>query len=189
MLARTSHRCFLLGALAHFPARSGQYDEAYITYLHELISMMPKYGITCYIDPHQDVWSRHTGGSGAPTWTLELVGFDIYNLKTTGAAHAHNVRGYYALSFTLPASTSNADPLLTEPVFAASPRATRSATKGLALGIHQTRCCNHVHRLLGRRHLCSQASSRSVAASRRVGDTRQEGRAGGIAGVLAEEYV
>lgn len=75
-----------------FGALRGQYDEAYISYLHELISMMPRYGITCYIDPHQDVWSRHTGGSGAPTWTLELVGFDIYNLKSTGAAHAHNVR-------------------------------------------------------------------------------------------------
>lgn len=35
--------------------------------------------------------SRHTGGSGAPTWTLELAGFDIRNLKATGAAHAHNL--------------------------------------------------------------------------------------------------
>lgn len=60
--------------------------------------MMPKYGITCYIDPHQDVWCRHTGGSGAPTWTLELVGLDIYNLKATGAAHAHNVSDTISLT-------------------------------------------------------------------------------------------
>ena len=37
------------------------------------------------------VWSRHTGGSGAPHWTLELAGFDLRNLKATGAAHAHNL--------------------------------------------------------------------------------------------------
>ena len=86
------HSSALLVRLAHPLVRfRGQYDEAYIDYLHALISMMPRYGITCFVDAHQDVWSRHTGGSGAPTWTLELVGFDIYNLKATGAAHAHNV--------------------------------------------------------------------------------------------------
>ncbi|KDE05055.1 hypothetical protein, variant [Microbotryum lychnidis-dioicae p1A1 Lamole] len=69
----------------------GQYDTDYIDYLRSLISLFPEYGIKCYIDAHQDVWSRHTGGSGAPTWTLELVGFDIRNLKATGAAHAHNL--------------------------------------------------------------------------------------------------
>lgn len=45
----------------------------------------------CYIDAHQDVWSRHTGGSGAPTWTLQLVGLDIRALKSTAAAHSHNL--------------------------------------------------------------------------------------------------
>lgn len=45
----------------------------------------------CYIDAHQDVWSRHTGGSGAPTWTLQLVGLDIRSLKSTGAAQAQNI--------------------------------------------------------------------------------------------------
>ncbi|KAM0749528.1 glycoside hydrolase [Meredithblackwellia eburnea MCA 4105] len=69
----------------------GIYDQDYISYLHALISLFPSHGIKCYIDPHQDVWSRHTGGSGAPHWTLDVVGLEIRNLKATGAAHAHNL--------------------------------------------------------------------------------------------------
>jgi len=70
----------------------GQIDQSYLEYLHDLISLfLPRYGMKCYIDAHQDVWSRHTGGSGAPTWTLQLVGLDIRALKSTGAAHAHNL--------------------------------------------------------------------------------------------------
>ncbi|GAA5943957.1 uncharacterized protein JCM15063_006127 [Sporobolomyces koalae] len=76
-------------ALEH--AGPGQVDEAYETYLEALISLFPKYGMKCYIDAHQDVWSRHTGGSGAPTWTLQLVGLDIRALKASAAAHAHNL--------------------------------------------------------------------------------------------------
>ncbi|GJN94713.1 hypothetical protein Rhopal_007804-T1 [Rhodotorula paludigena] len=70
----------------------GLYDEAYLSYLHSLLSLFPEYGIKCYIDAHQDVWSRHAGGSGAPMWTLTLVGLDVTNFKATGAAHAHNVQ-------------------------------------------------------------------------------------------------
>ena len=35
-------------------AGPGEYDEAYIDYLRELISIMPEYGLRCFIDPHQD---------------------------------------------------------------------------------------------------------------------------------------
>lgn len=35
----------------------GQYDEEYIDYLKALIVLMPKYGIKCVIDPHQDTVS------------------------------------------------------------------------------------------------------------------------------------
>ncbi|GKT85753.1 glycoside hydrolase family 5 protein [Colletotrichum tofieldiae] len=41
-------------------------DLEYIDYLRELIELMPKYGIKCFICAHQDVWSRFSGGSGAP---------------------------------------------------------------------------------------------------------------------------
>ena len=42
-----------------------------------------------FIDPHQDVWSRFTGGSGAPRWTLERAGFDVDKLHASGAAFVH----------------------------------------------------------------------------------------------------
>ncbi|KAI9480657.1 MAG: glycoside hydrolase superfamily [Benjaminiella poitrasii] len=68
----------------------GQYDEEYIDYLRKLILLMPKYGIKCVIDPHQDTWSRFSGGSGAPGWTFEVAGMNIKNFKETGAAYVHN---------------------------------------------------------------------------------------------------
>jgi len=42
---------------------------------------------------HQDVWSRYAGGSGAPAWTLEHAGFDLYALEESGAAWLRGVRG------------------------------------------------------------------------------------------------
>ncbi|KAI9498937.1 glycoside hydrolase superfamily [Zychaea mexicana] len=71
-------------------ANPGEYDEEYIDYLRELIGMMPAYGIKCFIDPHQDTWSRFSGGSGAPGWTFEIAGMDIRAFKETGAAYVHN---------------------------------------------------------------------------------------------------
>ncbi|KAJ1507489.1 hypothetical protein HMI54_004080 [Coelomomyces lativittatus] len=69
----------------------GIYDESYIDYLVKLCELMPEFGVKCFIDPHQDVWSRFSGGSGAPGWTLEAVGLDIRKFKVTGAAHIHDV--------------------------------------------------------------------------------------------------
>jgi hypothetical protein len=47
-------------------AGPGLYDEDYISYLIELLQLMVVYDIKCFIDPHQDCWSRFSGGSGAP---------------------------------------------------------------------------------------------------------------------------
>ena len=69
------------------------YDEAYLEYLHAVVKKAGDYGIQMFIDPHQDVWSRFTGGDGAPGWTLELAGFDLTRLHTTGAAILHQEHG------------------------------------------------------------------------------------------------
>jgi hypothetical protein len=48
----------------------GIYDEDYIDSLIVLLKIAPLYGIKCFIDPHQDTWSRFSGGSGAPGITF-----------------------------------------------------------------------------------------------------------------------
>lgn len=74
-------------------AGPGQYDHDYLDYLYAVIRKAGDYGIQCFIDPHQDVWSRWTGGDGAPGWTLEAVGFDLSRLDQTGAAITHQNHG------------------------------------------------------------------------------------------------
>ena len=48
--------------------------------------------MVAFVSMHQDVWSRYSGGSGAPAWTLESVGFDLNALDETGAAWLNGVR-------------------------------------------------------------------------------------------------
>jgi hypothetical protein len=70
-------------------AGPGIYDEEYLDYLVEVVKKAGKYDFNVFIDPHQDVWSRFSGGDGAPGWTLEAVGFDITHFVETGAAIVH----------------------------------------------------------------------------------------------------
>ncbi len=67
----------------------GKYDEEYLVYLDRLVDKASQYEFKIFIDFHQDVWSRFTGGDGAPGWTLELAGFKISNLEEVGAAILH----------------------------------------------------------------------------------------------------
>lgn len=71
-------------ALEHLGPK--QYDQAYIDYLKAIIAKANANGLMVMIDPHQDVWSRFTGGDGAPLWTLEVVGFNVNNFNQTNAA-------------------------------------------------------------------------------------------------------
>lgn len=77
-------------ALGHAgPDPAADLDVEYIAYLRALVEMMPRYGIKCFVCAHQDVWSRFSGGSGAPGWTFEAAGLDIEAFTDTGAAYVH----------------------------------------------------------------------------------------------------
>ncbi len=67
-------------------AGPGQYDEEYLDYLTAVVEKAGQYDLQLFIDPHQDVWSRFSGGDGAPGWTLEMVGFNLPLIQQTGAA-------------------------------------------------------------------------------------------------------
>ncbi|KAJ7614127.1 glycoside hydrolase [Roridomyces roridus] len=71
----------------------GIYDHEYLAYIRNLLSLFPQYGISAFVSIHQDVWSRYSGGSGAPAWTLESVGFDLFGLHESEAAWLLGVKG------------------------------------------------------------------------------------------------
>ncbi len=68
----------------------GKYDFEYIDYIKQITKRARAYGLYIMIDAHQDVWSRFTGGDGAPLWTLEKVGFNVNNFMDTNAALIFN---------------------------------------------------------------------------------------------------
>ncbi|WWC65076.1 uncharacterized protein I303_107690 [Kwoniella dejecticola CBS 10117] len=78
-------------------AGPGIYDEEYLEYLRKLLESMTKHGLVAYIAIHQDVWSRYSGGSGAPGWTSAAAGFDLStdgeNLALSGAAFLDGIKG------------------------------------------------------------------------------------------------
>ncbi|CAH0479060.1 unnamed protein product [Peronospora belbahrii] len=67
-------------------AGPGQIDHEYLQYIRAVIEKAAEYNMLVYIDPHQDVWSRWTGGDGAPMWTLECIGFEPRHFEITKAA-------------------------------------------------------------------------------------------------------
>lgn len=62
------------------------YDTAYLDYLKKMVQLVSDLGFYIFIDPHQDVWSRMTGGDGAPGWLFEKVGLDFTKFDITDAA-------------------------------------------------------------------------------------------------------
>ena len=64
----------------------GEYNTAYLDYLEEMVEKAGDYGFYVFIDFHQDVWSRMTGGDGAPGWLIEKVGLDFTKFDATEAA-------------------------------------------------------------------------------------------------------
>ncbi|KAG6899895.1 hypothetical protein C0993_005581 [Termitomyces sp. T159_Od127] len=85
-----NHDTFPAGADAvSFVGRPFPLEEA-----PEHFARLRRWGLTfTFVSIHQDVWSRYSGGSGAPAWTLELAGFDLDALEETGAAWLLGVKG------------------------------------------------------------------------------------------------
>ena len=84
----------------------GEYDFKYMDYLIDLLTTVHTVdnGMYMYLDPHQDVWSRFTGGSGAPLWTLYAAGFQPSRFYETSAALLHS-------NYTNVENCSNTKPL------------------------------------------------------------------------------
>src|SRR5450756_2485528 len=74
-------------------AGPGLYDTAYLDYLEQVVQLAGDMGFTVFIDPHQDMWSRFSGGDGAPGWTLEAAGLDMTHFGESGAAIVHQTHG------------------------------------------------------------------------------------------------
>ncbi|VVT45565.1 uncharacterized protein SAPINGB_P000793 [Magnusiomyces paraingens] len=64
----------------------GIYDEEFIEYTIAMLYKIRAKGFRVIMDPHQDVWARYCGGSGAPMWTLYAAGLDPAMFRQTQAA-------------------------------------------------------------------------------------------------------
>ncbi|RDL31796.1 (Trans)glycosidase [Venustampulla echinocandica] len=71
-------------------AGPGIYDEEWIQHTIEILRSAREYGFYIFMDPHQDVWSRFSGGSGAPMWTLYACGLNPQSFAATESALVHN---------------------------------------------------------------------------------------------------
>ena len=73
-------------------AGPGRYDEAYLDYFEAVARRAGEHGLYLFVDFHQDVWSRMSGGDGAPGWTFEAVGLDFSRFDAAEAAHVMQAR-------------------------------------------------------------------------------------------------
>ncbi|KAF2145704.1 glycoside hydrolase family 5 protein [Aplosporella prunicola CBS 121167] len=67
-----------------------KYDEEWVQHTIAVLRLAKNYGFYIFMDPHQDVWSRFSGGSGAPLWTLYACGLNPRAFDVTEAALVQN---------------------------------------------------------------------------------------------------
>ncbi|KAJ9148481.1 Glycoside hydrolase family 5 protein [Pleurostoma richardsiae] len=71
-------------------AGPGIYDEEWIQQTIDVLRIAKEYGFYIFMDPHQDVWARYCGGSGAPMWTIYACGLNPQSFAATEAAIVQN---------------------------------------------------------------------------------------------------
>ena len=78
-------------------AHGGPYaiDTDYLIYLDNLVKLAGEAGLRVVLDMHQDVWSRWSGGDGAPRWTFAVAGLDVTRFTDHGAAVLHSQADTY----------------------------------------------------------------------------------------------
>ena len=81
----------------------GCYDESYLQYFAEVCRRCGEHGLYVFVDFHQDVWSRMSGGDGAPGWTFEAAGLDFTKFHAADAAHLMQAKYDYARGGRQPA--------------------------------------------------------------------------------------
>ncbi len=80
---------FLITWEAIEPEKPGVYDTEYLDYVKSILEKAANHGFYIYIDPHQDIYSRFSGGDGAPWWTFDKVGIDVEKIGKTFSAFLH----------------------------------------------------------------------------------------------------
>ena len=63
-----------------------RYDKEYLDYIEEVLKVAAEHELFTFIYPHQDLWSRASGGDGAPIWPFEKVGLDVTKFDASAAA-------------------------------------------------------------------------------------------------------